>query len=92
MRIVWSREAQDDVFDILFRYDAIDPALATEMSARIDRSPFPLGEFPLLGEEVAGGAFRKWSVAGTPFVLLYAPGDDRIEIRRVLHGASDWRP
>lgn len=90
MRIVWSRDAQDDVFDILSFYDRVDPELADEMVLRIERSPLPLIEFPALGPAVSGSDFRKWMVPGTPFILLYAIAETRIDIRRVRHVASNW--
>ncbi len=91
-RIIWSREAQDDVFDIAEHYDHTDPDLANEIVLRIEQSPFPLREFPAMGEAVfADSPVRKWRLPKTPFLLFDVPADGCIEIRRVRHGASDWR-
>lgn len=90
MRVIWSRDAQDDVFDIVIFYGLDDPALADEFVDRIEAAPVRLIDFPRLGRRLGGRATRKWSVPRTPFILLYVADDDRIEIERVVHVSSDW--
>ena len=93
MRLIWSRIAQNDVFDIADHYDAIDPELANRIVDRLRRAPMPLLAHPELGPRIdERSEARKWHVPGTPFLLLYVVADDRINVQRVVHAASDWRP
>lgn len=90
---VWSRDAQNDVFDIAGRYDAIDPALADAIVEQLETAVTRPDGFVGRGgdvEQLAG--VRRWQVPRTPFVLLYAVGEERAEVLRVIHAASDWRP
>lgn len=91
-RIIWSLSAQDDIFDIGDHYDKIDPSLADDIVERLERSILPLIDFPRLGSVVADRPnMRKWTVTGTPFLILYRVAPHAIEVRRVLHAASDWK-
>jgi plasmid stabilization system protein ParE len=92
MRVIWSRPAAADLFEIADYYDRIDPDLATEIINRVETAPGPLIDNPRIGpalDEEPG--VRKWRVPGSPFLLLYAIRGETIEIRRVRHAASDWR-
>jgi plasmid stabilization system protein ParE len=92
MHLIWSADAQNDVYDILEHYDRIDPALADEMALRIESGPLPLLDFAAIGALVEGRApLRKWSVPASPFILLYIAAQATIEVRRVVHAASDWQ-
>ena len=93
MRVLWSRRAQDDILDVAEYYDGIDPDLADRIVSRLEAAVLPLGDFTELGTSVDElGPLRKWSVAATPYVLLYVIHDGVVEVQRVVHAASDWRP
>jgi len=62
------------------------------MLTRIEQAPLILLDHPRLGEETRRRGVRKWSVRNTPFILLYVDRPERVEIRRVVHAASDWKP
>ena len=46
MRIIWSRPAAADLFEIANYYDRIDPALAIDMIDRVENAPAPLIDNP----------------------------------------------
>ena len=93
MRVIWSHAAQDDVLDIADYYDRIAPNLADEILQRLEDASVPLIDFSQLGELIdVEGDVRKRSVAGTPYILLYVVASDRVEVQRVVHARSDWRP
>jgi plasmid stabilization system protein ParE len=93
MRLIWSHIAQNDVFDIADYYDAIDPDLANTIVDRLRDAPVPLLAHPELCPKIDDQSrVCKWNVPGRPFPLLYRDGDGRIEVQRVVHVASDWRP
>lgn len=92
MRVIWSRPAAADLFEIANYYDRIDPALAIDMIDRVKTAPAPLIDNPRVGPALDEEPnVRKWLVPGTPFLLFYAIRGETIEIRRVRHAASDWR-
>lgn len=91
MRVIWSREAQDDVFGIAEYYDGIDPLLADSVVDRIEGAVVPLIDHPHIGPAVGDTGARKWRVARAPFIIFYVATEDRIDIQRVVHASSDWR-
>jgi plasmid stabilization system protein ParE len=91
MRVIWSRPARDDVFGIADYYDALDPSLAETILDRIDQAAATLLANPRIGTAITELGVRKWNVRHTPFLLLYIVRGQEIEIRRVRHGAAEWR-
>lgn len=90
MTLIWSRPARRDIFAIAEHYGLIDPDLPLHLLTRIQEAPLVLLEYPHLGSLTRRRGIRKWSVRGTPFILLYAAGPARVEIRRVIHSAMNW--
>jgi toxin ParE1/3/4 len=90
MRLVWTKPAELDLYRIADDLEARQPGSALIMLRRVYQSPTPLLEHPLIGSPTRKSGVRKWPVAKTPFILLYAPRQDVIEIRRVVHNRSDW--
>ena len=91
MRLIWAEKAVADLQDIADHYAQFDPDLPDELLERIYAAPLILLERPRIGAPIGSYDLRKWLVSGSPFLLLYRIGDDRIEIARVLHGATDWK-
>ena len=91
MRVIWSRPSRDDIFGIADYYDAVDPSLAETILDRIDQAAAVLLANPRIGTAMTELGVRKWNVRHTPFLLLHVVRGQEIEIRRVRHGAADWR-
>ena len=91
MRIlIWSLPARRDLLDIVAYYSRVSPQLADELVDRIESAPLVLCDYPDLGTPTVGRDVRKWLVPKTPFILFYHADRNRVAIRRVRHGASDW--
>ena len=91
MRIlIWSLPARRDILDIVAYYSRVSPQLADELVDRIETAPLVLCDYPDLGTPTVGRDVRKWLVPKTPSILFYHAGKDRVAIRRVRHGATDW--
>jgi plasmid stabilization system protein ParE len=61
------------------------------MQRLIQTAPLILLDYPDVGAPTDRRSLRKWPVKGTPFLLFYSAGRDRVEIKRVRHAAQDWR-
>lgn len=90
MRIELSRLAQFDLIEVVATIAADRPSDARRWKARLDEAIGQIADFPGIGtrrEELAPG-MRSFPVP--PFLILYRiPGDDSIEVLRVVHGARD---
>ncbi|MFD1033894.1 type II toxin-antitoxin system RelE/ParE family toxin [Sphingomonas hankookensis] len=86
----WSGPARADLEAIDDTLSIIDLALADRMIDRIEGAGSFLREHPMAGSTILSGAVRKWRVRGTPYLLLYRPLADRIEILRIRHDREDW--
>ena len=91
-RLIWSGPARRDLFAIAAEYGAIDPDLELAMLDRIERAPLALLDYPAMGSPTLEPDLRKWPIRHTPFLLLYSATPKEIEIRRVVHASSNWRP
>ncbi len=93
-RIVWSRSALDD-FDAAITYIARDdPQAALSVADRIDEAIRALAVTPTGRRGRVPGTYEK-VVRGQPYIVAYAlrpqpPGEDRLIILRIIHGARDW--
>jgi plasmid stabilization system protein ParE len=47
---------------------------------------------PKLGKPGRGAGTRELVIAGAPFLLIYALGDNRLEILHVKHERQQWPP
>lgn len=91
MRLIWSRHARNDLFDIAVHYDGITAGLGDEILGRIDDATHLLPTFPRMGSPTHQPGVRKLLIAKTPFLLFYAVSRERVEVRRVVHAQSDWQ-
>ena len=90
-QLLWSRVARNDLFDIAAYYARLDADLAFTMLERVETAPLVLLDFPEMGSPTVRPDLRKWTVADTPFILLYRATRASVEVRRVIHHARDWR-
>jgi toxin ParE1/3/4 len=89
MRLVVSRDADDDLLQIVRYLAERHPAAARGVAEEIDRKFSGLTYFPLMGRDRRSlGAGVRSIVAGT-YVIFYRVEPDRVVIMRVLHGRRD---
>jgi addiction module RelE/StbE family toxin len=90
MRVIWAGPALDDVEEA-HRYIARDnPEAADRLIDRIFRSAARLKDLPEIGRRGRRSGTRELVVTGTPYLIMYEIGDDRVEVLRVMHGARRW--
>ena len=89
--LIWSRPAEADLLGIASHYCDIDDAVARRMLLRIEQAPLILLSHPRLGSPTIRPAVRKLRVPMSSFGLLYVGAAEDVEIRRVIHLASEWR-
>lgn len=89
-QLIWSSPARSDLFRVAAEAGERDPDLPLIFLERVEKAPLALLDFPGMGAPLGSTGLRKWPVRKTPFILIYAQREDRVEIRRVLHIASDW--
>lgn len=92
MQLRWARHARQDLLDIADHHDSLSAGLAETMLERIETAPLLLLDHPFAGPPVPETELRKWRARGTPFILLYRVRRDFVEVARVVHSATDWRP
>ncbi len=86
----WTAPAKADLARIDNYFAQADPAFADSVGyAAIAAGRF-LVQWPGAGSPIEGETSNKWPVKGTPYVLVYRPLADRIEVLRVRHEREDW--
>jgi addiction module RelE/StbE family toxin len=89
MRVQFSRAAQADIQSI---YDFIafeNPAAAKRVISEIELAVNRLADFPLLGRTGAVENTRELALSRLPYIVVYAVGEDAVEIIAVFHAAQD---
>jgi toxin ParE1/3/4 len=63
------------------------PEAAERLAMRIVAVVENLKDYPHLGRAGAGAGNRELVIGGTPYIVLYRVGAERVVITTVLHGA-----
>ncbi len=91
LRLIWSGPAVTDLRGIREYLGAHDKRIAVRTLRAIREKADLLGRYPAAGPTLSG-QYRQLVVRGTPYIIVYVAGDDRIDILRIRHGSEDWRP
>lgn len=90
MKIVWTKQALNDLAS-LRRYIADEnPAAAIKTADRIAAAVEALSRHPELGRTGRVAGSRELVVTGTPFIVAYRVVAKIVAIVAVLHGARRW--
>jgi toxin ParE1/3/4 len=92
MRIRWAVRAQRDIAAIIVYVSKHNPIAALDQVRRIERQGGLLAEYPDLGRPGRRPSTRELVVPDTPYLLIYRPHSDVVDILRVIHGAQRWPP
>ena len=90
MRLHWTAAAQADLEAIVDYLLRENPAIVSDIVARIDQSISPLRHHPGMGRPGRVAGTRERVVSGLPYIVPYQACPDRIVILRVLHTARQW--
>jgi toxin ParE1/3/4 len=88
-RILRTERAEADLIEILVFLRSRNPKMADRFESDFEKKCQLLSEFPLMGRDRSDLSQRLRSSLVKPYVLLYRPIEDGIEIIRVIHGARD---
>ena len=88
-RVVWSRDALDDLKAQLAYIAADNPDAARRVADALRDAAAALGQLPTGRPGRVAGVYEK-SVGKMPYVIAYAMGDETLAILRVIHTARDW--
>ncbi|MEP9396810.1 type II toxin-antitoxin system RelE/ParE family toxin [Mesorhizobium sp. KR2-14] len=90
LEIVFARQAQRDLQDLLSFIAVDDAAAAQRMARRMEKTVLLLAERPYIGPLASGlgdAELRKMSLP--PYIIFYRLKGDRLQIARILHSARD---
>ncbi len=93
-RVVWSRDALDELIDIATYIARDNPAAARRVAARLRQEGRSLGNAPTGRPGRITGTYEK-VVRRLPYIIAYAlypspDGSQEVVILRVIHGAREW--
>jgi toxin ParE1/3/4 len=90
VKIRWTRLAVEDL-NLAYEYVAAEnPSAAHALIARIESAVNVLRAHPEIGRSGRVEGTRELVISGTPFIVAYRLGRNRIEILAVIHGARRW--
>lgn len=90
-RLSWSHASRRDLRAINTYLSERDPAAAVRILRAIRRKARQLEAFPNSAPQLDNG-WRNLSVPNTPYVILFVPGDEQVEIVRIRRVREDWLP
>lgn len=83
-KVIWDRQANDDLDSIISYIDRFDPGAADRIGSRLYDLGESLADFPRRGRPAPDGMREMPSVR--PYVLSYTVEKELVTIRRVRHG------
>ncbi|HET8750550.1 MAG TPA: type II toxin-antitoxin system RelE/ParE family toxin [Sphingomicrobium sp.] len=86
-RIIWSREATDNLEAIVTYISAVNPDAAVRIADRLVAVADSLTEFPERGRPGPEGT-REMTIV-PPYILRYSVDQDSVSILQIWHGARD---
>lgn len=89
MRVDWSDEALADLLDAYAFIAADNPSAAERVQDRLIEVARTLSDMPNRGREGRQTGTRELTVLGTPYLIVYAVGDEAVTILRLWHGARE---
>jgi len=91
MKIVWARQAVNDLAEVLDDISRDDPGAANTVVRRIiSLIKTRLPATPHMGRPGRVAGTRELVVPGTPFIVPYRMRGREIEIVRIYHGVRRW--
>jgi toxin ParE1/3/4 len=87
MKVAYRARARSDIAAIHDYIDERNPTAAADVVRRIQVSIDRLKDFPSLGRPGRFPGVRELVVTGLPYIVVYRPEADRVEIVGVFHGA-----
>jgi toxin ParE1/3/4 len=91
MKVLWTQEALNHLREA-YDYIQLDkPSAAARMADLIEAAAENLGLFPEMGRPSKRPRTRELLIPGTPFILVYRPSADALQILALYHGAQDWQ-
>ena len=91
-RILRTERAEVDLIEILTFLRSRAPTLADRFETDFEEKTNLLAQFPLMGRDRGDLAPRLRSSLVKPYLILYRPLEDGIEIIRIVHGTRDVPP
>ena len=90
MKVVFREEALADLDEIARFIAAYDTAAANRVIARIHRTIYrTIAVLPLSGRLNPANNTREYAVPGLPYLVIYLPAGDIVDIIAVFHTARD---
>ncbi|HBI20309.1 MULTISPECIES: type II toxin-antitoxin system RelE/ParE family toxin [unclassified Brevundimonas] len=89
MRVDWTDEALADLLDAYAFIAADNPSAAERVQDRLIEAARTLSDMPNRGREGRQAGTRELTVLGTPYLIVYAVGDEAVTILRLWHGARE---
>ena len=90
MTVVFREEALADLDEIAQFIAQHNPRAANRVIARIHKTIYQtIGMLPLCGRLNAANATREYAVPGLPYLVIYLPTADGIDVVAIFHTARD---
>jgi toxin ParE1/3/4 len=90
VRITWARDAHQDVKAAADYVGKRDPGAARRLAKRLTGAAPTIASHPGIGRPGRIDGTREFFVSGTPYIVVFRPAHDRLEIVRVLHTSRLW--
>ncbi|MDR3566443.1 MAG: type II toxin-antitoxin system RelE/ParE family toxin [Syntrophobacteraceae bacterium] len=90
MKILWSRQARDDLLDIYRYIFAENPGAARALHKKIVSGVLALLETPQIGRPGRVPGTREVVIPGVPYIVPYRISGEILQILRVYHYKRLW--
>jgi plasmid stabilization system protein ParE len=90
MKIRWMPLAEQDLAAAYEYFGQDNPRAASRLVTRVFQAVEMLSRFPSAGHPGRVDTTRELSIARSPYIVVYRPTHNEIQILAVIHGARRW--
>ena len=92
MNVIWTTEAEADVYAWLDYMESRNPIAGEQITEMVLASAASLSDMPQMGRNGAVYGTRELKVTGTPLRIIYTVRDKAVVILFIPHDRQKWPP
>lgn len=92
MNVIWTTEAEADLYAWLDYMSDRNPKAGEQIAAMVVAAAGSLSDMPLMGRTGAIFGTRELKVTGTPLRIIYTVRDEAVVILFIPHDRQKWPP
>jgi toxin ParE1/3/4 len=92
VKLIWAAHAKQDLLNLTHFLVQRNPEGARAVITAIWKAAGTLRDYPNMGKETGQAGQRELVIPHSPYVIVYQPASEHIDILRIFHGTQNRTP